>query len=163
MNLGRIENVKLTSSTRTTLLLGRISQSPGGVKTLCMDMSMRVHYNRLNPVLSGEKIFSVCLYLSDWTIVDNRTDATEGYFTFTELKQNFTNRYNLDAKLDYDHPLIANICECVRKNLDMKFNEERDCFFEKPIVFQAQGNWVNRGWGETSNHYLVGVKLHSWK
>ena len=64
MDLGRIENVKLTSSTRTTLLLGRMSQSPGGVKTLCMDMNMRIHYNKLTPVTSGEKYFQyvyICL------------------------------------------------------------------------------------------------------
>ena len=158
MKLGRIKNVRLSSSTKTTQLLGMMSQRDGGIQTLCMDMNMWVLYDESN-LYSREKVFCVYLYLSDMFLVGNRK-GVNSCLTFTDLKKNFTNRHDIDAKTIYTDVLLENICACVRKNLDMAENEQRDCFFEHPIIFQAQGNWVNRGWGHTCCEYLVGVKLY---
>ena len=159
MNLGNIENVKLTSSSKTTILVSKLSSSPNHTNTLCMNTNIRIHYNRPKPFMSGEKIFDVYLYLTYWSLVENREAAIPANFTFTELKQNFTNRFWIDVNQDYEHPLLKSICECVKKNVDMESGTEIDCIFENPIQFQAQGNWINRGWGETASQYLSGIKL----
>lgn len=160
MNLGNIENVRLTSSSKTTILVSKLSSSENRTNTLCMDTNIRIHYNRPKPFMSGEKVFNVYLYMTYWGFVENREKAIAANFTFTELKQNFTNRFWIDVNEDYDHPLLKGICECVRNNLEMECGTDIDCIFDRPIQFQAQGNWVNRGWGETANEYLVGIKLH---
>ena len=157
MELGEIANVTLTSSTRTTELLRKIVQFGKGPKTLCIDMNMRVHYNRPRPLFNGEKMFRIYLYLSDWTIIENRENLVPLHMTFTDIKKGFTKRDDITVEKDYDIPLIDNINKAVRNNLDMEIDSEVDYFFEKPLCFDAQ---PHKGcWGNTYNEYFVGVKI----
>lgn len=163
MNLGEIANVSLTPSTRTTELLGKIVQFCKGPKTLCIDMNMQAHYNRPRPFLSGEKIFEIYLYLSDWTIIEDTSNSVYLSMTFTDIKKGFTNRDDITVEKDYNIILLDHINEAVRHNLNMDLHSEVDYFFEKPLRFDAQGNWVKRGWGHTCNQYFVGVKIRRWR
>lgn len=159
MNLGNIENVVLTPTTKTTLLISKLSHGERFTNTLCIDANMEIQYNKPNPLATGVKSFKVYWYLTESFHVENRHNSDSMHMTFTELKKYFTNRSDIDAKEDYEHPLIKNVCEAIRSNIDMELNTTVDYFFKTPLDFLAQGNWKNRGWGHAFNEYLVGVKI----
>lgn len=163
MELGNIENVILAYNTKTTELVSKLNYGPQYTNTLCINMGLHVQYNKSSLISYGEKSFIVYLYLTYWEYAKQGNDYEALNMTFTDLKRNFINRDDIDVGQEYDNLLLKNICSGVQANLDMDIGAAVDCFFEKPLMFYAQGDWIDRGWGHTCNQYLVGVKIKRYR
>ena len=159
MNLGNIENVELTPSTKTTLLMERIDFGSKSTNTLCVDSNILVRYNASIEHPLGEKTYRVCLYLTNWGLAMQLPNHAHLDMTFTDIKKYWTNRYDIDINKDYEHLLLKNICLAIRANLEMAVDSVVDYFFDQALSFRAQGNWDNRGWGHSVDQHIVGVKI----
>ena len=133
MNLGEIANVSLTPSTRTTELLGKIVQFGKGPKTLCIDMNMQAHYNRPHPFLSGEKIFEIYLYLSDWTIIEDTSNSISLGMTFTNMGRALASVGRVNEILDCEVDILSGkitddktVSEIEFKNVSFKYPQGKN-------------------------------------
>ena len=161
MNLGNIEDVELNYKTQTTHLISKISF--GTKTTLCIDSNMQIQYKVPVYQSRGEKEFRVYMYLTDSWAVTNFESRIPLRMTLTDLKRNFINRRDIDASNEYGYPLLQNICLGVRKNLDMDIGSTIDYLFDNPLVVEAQGNWIKRGWGHTLSYFIVGIKIFRYR
>lgn len=170
MELGKILEVKLTSSTQTTRLIDtlRLPFRPPitewekhKVDTLLLKDIYSVWKGPAQGYFPGSIAYGISLLLQEGFYGIDTSVKTS--VTFTWLKQYGTNKvFHVDEKTSpyLIWPIIEPIIEKIKKMEDLEPGQETIIPFDKPIVLNAQSDYLHSGaWGRTHFYYFVGMKV----
>ena len=169
MELGKIWNVKLTSSDETSMIISRLWDRDENKQllfnTLCLDNWIDVWQGEGDKskfgtrAYFGERAFSISLYISRYPETENIRALG---LTFTKIKRDYTNKeYHVED--ENTRILIKQIYKGVLENLNLSVDEENDSEFDTSLIMKAQ-SFAQRsdGYGRSTDYYIIGVKIRRW-
>ena len=159
MELGKVLEVELTSSTQTTWLIQSLYNPIGGgtkTDTVILKNIYTVWKGKPKGHFPGDIGYGVSLLLQNGYYGDKESIKTP--ITFTSLKKKGLGKV-IHVNEKTTHFILAPVVEKIKAMEDLEQRGDEIIIpFDKPIVLNAQGSW-NRDWGVTSRYYFVGMKV----